>query len=236
MRGIFSGSRTVGAAVAAATLAGTMCVVAASPAGAATDTSDAGYTAKVSSTASHQLTTEVKLPKLTCKKSDTSGDLLSMAISGSLTGGGFDAAGVIVTMSCTGTTAAYSIFGVVDGTHVTPSVSASAGDVVSVAVIASPSFETASFSDATNGQGSYVDGTGFNPSLAAADVQGGSGSGHFPKFAPITFSDLTINNKALGKFATTPFDQVDGGGNTQISVGPLSANGKSFVAIFVTNT
>ena len=236
MRGIFYRSRMIGVAVAATTLAGTMGVVAVSPAGAATDTSDAGYTAKVSKTASHQLTAQVKLPKVTCKNSDTSGDLLSMSISGSLTGGGFDAAGVIVTMSCSGTTATYSIFGVVDSTHVTPSVSASAGDVVGVAVIASPSFETASFSDTTNGQGSYVDGTGFNPSLAAADVQGGSGSGHFPKFAPITFSDLTLNNKALGKFATTPYDQVDGGGNTEISVGPLSATGKSFVATYVTNT
>jgi len=225
----------IGAAVAAAALTGTMFGVTATPAGAASSTSDAGYTVPLKGTASRQLTSTVKLPKLTCKKSDTAGDLLSTAISGTV-GGAYDAAGVIVTMSCTGTTPTYSIMGVVDDSHTTSPISANAGDVISVAVIASPTFETASFADATSGQGTYVDGTGFDPAQAAWDVQGGSGTGHFPKFGATTFGALTINNKALGKFAATSFNQVDGVGNTQISVGPLSANGKSFVATYVANT
>jgi hypothetical protein len=235
MRRFWSGQRLIGAGVVALALTGTMLGVAVSPAGATSGTSDAGYTVKLKGTASRQLTSTVKLPKLTCKKSDTSGDLLSTAISGTLDGA-YDAAGVIVTMSCTGTTPTYSIFGVVDDSHTTSSVSASAGDVISVAVIASPTFETASFSDTTSGQGTYVDGTGFDPTQAGWDVQGGSGAGHFPKFGATTFSDLTIGNKALAKFAATSFNQLDGEGSTEISVGPLSANGKSFVATYVANT
>jgi hypothetical protein len=225
----------IGAAVTATALTGTMFGLAVSPAGAVSATSDAGYTVHLKGTASRQLTTTVKLPKLTCKKSDTSGDLLSTAISGTV-GGAYDAAGVIVTMSCTRTTPTYSIFGVVDDSHTTASISANAGDVISVAVIASPTFETASFGDSTNGQGTYVDGTGFDPKQATWDVQGGSGAGGFPRFGATTFNDLTINNKALVKSTPTSFNQVDGTGNTEISVGPLSANGKSFVATFVANT
>jgi hypothetical protein len=108
--------------------------------------------------------------------------------------------------------------------------------VITVAVIAGPTFETASFSDTTSGLGTYVDGAGFDPAQATWDVQGGSGGGHVPKFSPTTLGDLTINNEALGKYAATSFDQLDGEGTTQISVGPLSTTGKSFVATYVTNT
>jgi hypothetical protein len=234
MRAVGESKWSIGAVLAAGTLLAALS--GATAAAAAAPFKPAGYVSNVSGTASHQLTSRVKVPTLTCKKLDTASDLLSTSISGTLGGSTFDAAGVIITMACSGTTANYSIFGVVDGSHTTATITANAGDVVNVAVIASPTFETASFSDTTTGQGTYVNGTGFTPAQASVDVQGGTGSGHFPKFRPVTFSGLTIDNKALGKSAPTAVNQIDGGGATQISVGPLTAYGKAFTATYITNT
>jgi hypothetical protein len=104
----WSWRQMIGTTVVAAALVGTTLGVAVSPAGAASGASGAGCTVLLKGTASRQLTSTVKLPKLTCRKADTSGDLISTAISGTLAGA-YDAAGVIVTMSCTGTAPTYGI-------------------------------------------------------------------------------------------------------------------------------
>jgi len=185
---------------------------------------------------SHQVSLTVKVPKITCKKSDKAGDVINTSITGTTGGAALDAAGVLVSMSCTGTTASYSAFGIVDNSTRTPTVTVQAGDVLSIAVIVSTTFETASFGDSNSGQGSYVDGTGFDASLGSVDVQGGSGSGHFPKFAPVTFNQVRLDNKPFSRDDPVAFDQQDSGGTTQISAGPVNPKGTSFVDTYITNT
>ena len=121
-------------------------------ASATTPFSGAGYVVALTNAKSHQISLTLKVPKITCKKSDTSADLISASITGSTTGAAFDAAGVQVSMSCSGTVASYSVFGIVDNSHTTPTIPVNAGDVLSIAVIASTTFETASFGDTTSGQ------------------------------------------------------------------------------------
>ena len=208
----------------------------ATPAGASTPFNPAGYDFPLTDAQSHQVSLTFKVPKITCKKADKSGDGINTSISGTTSGDAFDAAGVFLSMSCTGTTASYSIFGIVDDSNTTSTIPVQAGDVISVAVIASTTFETASFADSTSGQGSYVDGTGFDASLGSVDVQGGNGSGAFPKFNSVTFSQIKLDDKPFSKDAPTGFNQEDSGGNTQISVGPISTKGTSFVDTYITNT
>ncbi len=219
-----------------AVLSGLVGVAGAAPSGAASPFHPAGYVIALTDTSSHQVSLTVKVPKISCNKADTSGDLLSASITGTTSGSAFDAAGVLISMSCTGTTPSYSAFGTVDITHDTAPITVHAGDVINIAVIASQSFETASFGDATTGQGTYVDGTGFAASQGSVDVQGGSGSGHFPKFSPVTFNQVKLDNKPISLASPTAFPQLDGSGKVQISVGPVSVKGTSFTDTFVSNT
>jgi hypothetical protein len=208
----------------------------ASDAGASSPFNPAGYVVPLTDAVSHQISLTVKVPTITCKKSEKVGDLMSASISGTTTGSAFDAAGVLVSMSCSGTTASYSVFGIVDNSHTTSTISVNPGDVLNIAVIASTSFETASFGDATTGQGSYVDGTGFEASQGSVDLQGGTGSGGFPKFRPVTFTQVKLDSKPIGRATPTVFDQLDAGGNTQIAASPLNTSGSAFTDTYVTNT
>jgi hypothetical protein len=204
-------------------------------AGASSPFNPAGYVVSLTDTVSHQISLSVKVPTITCKKSEKVGDLISASISGT-TDSNFDAAGVLISMSCAGTTASYSAFGIVDNSHTSSTITVNAGDVIGIAVIASTSFETASFGDSTTGQGTYVDGTGFDASQGSVDLQGGTGSGGFPKFRPVTFTQVKLDNKPIGRAAPTAFNQLDAGGNTQITAGPLNAAGGAFTDTYVTNT
>jgi len=206
------------------------------PAGASSPFNPAGYVVSLTDTVSHQISLTVKVPKIVCLKSEKVGDVISASISGTTTGSAFDAAGVLVSMSCAGTTASYSAFGIVDNSHTTSTITVNSGDVLNIAVIASTSFETASFGDATSGQGTYVDGTGFDASQGGVDVQGGTGSGGFPKFHPVNFTRVKLDNKAIARATPTAFNQLDADGNTQISAGPLNASGTGFTDTYVTNT
>jgi hypothetical protein len=211
-------------------------IVEATPAGAFTPFHPAGYDVAITDAKSHQISLTVKVPKITCKKSDTSGDVINTAITGTTAGAAFDAAGVLVSISCIGATASYSAFGIVDHSHTSSTITVQAGDVISIAVIVSTTFETASFGDSTSGQGTYVDGTRFDANLSSVDLQGGSDSGGFPKFSPVTFNQVKLDNKAFSRDTPVAFDQLDAGGATQISVGPLRTKGTSFTDTYVTNT
>jgi hypothetical protein len=226
----------VAAAALGIVTSGMGAIVVGTPAGATTPFNPAGYVFPLTDAKSHQVSITLKVPKITCKKTDTSGDTINTTITGTTTGSAFDAAGVQVSMTCSGTVASYSAFGIVDNSHTTPTITVAPGDVLSIAVIVSTTFETASFGDSNSGQGSYVDGTGFDASQGAVDVQGGSGSGGFPKFAPVTFTAVRLDNKPFTKDSPTGFDQLDSGGSTQISAGPISAKGTSFVDTYVTNS
>jgi hypothetical protein len=141
----------------------------ATAASATTPFTPAGYVVALTDVKSHQISLTLKVPRITCRKSDTSTDLNSPSITGSTTGVAFDAAGVLVSMSCAGTVASYSVFGIVDNSHTTSTIPVNAGDVLSIAVIASTTFETASFGDSTSGRGTYVDGTG-NTQISAGPL------------------------------------------------------------------
>jgi hypothetical protein len=216
---------------------GSVGVITSAPdAGASTAFNPAGYSVALTDAKSHQISLTVKVPTITCKKSDTATDVINATISGTTTGSAFDADGVVVTMSCSGTTASYSVFGIVDNSTQTSTISVNPGDVISIAVIASTTFETASFADNTSGQGTFINGTGFDASQGSVDVQGGTGSGHFPKFSPVAFTQVKLDNKPISRAKPTVFDQLDAVGNTQISTGPLNTAGTGFTDKYVTNT
>jgi hypothetical protein len=183
---------------------------------------------------SHQISLTVKVPTITCKTSIKAPDVINATISGTA-GSGFEADGVAITMSCSGTTASYSAVGIVDDSNASSTIPVSPGDVISIAVIASTTFETASFADETSGHGTFINGTGFDASKGSVDVQGGSGSGHFPKFTPVTFTQVKLDNKPIGRATPTAFNQLDAGGTTQISASPLNAAGTLFTDKFLTN-
>ena len=236
MRRISNGrAATIGMAVVASAVSVAGLGGASEPAGAATAFNPAGYIANLTDTISHQISLTVKVPSITCKSAKAN-DLISASIAGTTGGSSFDAAGVIITMGCPGGKASYSVFGVVDDSHETAPVTVAPGDVIDIAVIASQTFETASFDDTTSGQGTYVDGTGFAADEGAVDVQGGDGTGKFPKFKSVTFNSVKLDDKPFSKAAPTANNQLDAGGHVQISTGPLSAKGTSFVETYVTNS
>ena len=194
----------------------------------------AGYVSDFSGVPSATLNLNEKVPAITCKAADTAPVYINSAITGTTGASQFDAAGVTIVMSCAGTTPSYYAFGSVDGNS-SANITVNAGDVIGLALIVSTTFETASFGDNTVGGGTYIDGTGFNATAASVAVQGGSGTGHFPKFKPVKFSVIKLNSQNLGHWPTTVYNQVDGTGNIEIQAGPLSLKGNAFDDTFVAN-
>jgi hypothetical protein len=198
----------------------------------------AGYLSNFTSVPSGGATLNVqtlKVPTITCKATGDTAPVFDTAIIyGTTSGSVFDAAAVTVGMSCSGTTPSYNAFGSVDGNN-SSNVTVNAGDSIGIALIASPTFETASFGDSNTGGGTFIDGTGFNATGAAVQVQGGTGTGHFPRFTAARFGGIQLNGKNLGHWPTTAHNQLDATGNTEIAAGPLSVKGNSFADTFVAN-
>lgn len=121
----------------------------------------------------------------------------------------------------------------VDNSTESSAVTVAPGDVVNIALVAQGNFETASFSG-TQFTGTYVDGVGFSPTGAAVDVQGGSGSGGFPRFTPTTFSSIKLDGSAFSASSPVAQNQTDGTA-TEISVSALFSGGTAFGAKYLNN-
>ena len=199
---------------------------------AATPLVPAGYVANLSGVTSATLDLHLKVPTITCTAKTTSSDFDVADLSG--TGvGGTEVAGVTVTESCSGLVPSYSAIAAVDNSTDSSVVAVAPGDVINIAIIAQGNFETASFGG-TGFTGTFVNGTGFSPTGAAVDVQGGTGKGGFPKFTPTDFSAIKLDGKALSKSAPTVQNQTSGS-VTQISASALNPSGTGFAAKYLTN-
>jgi hypothetical protein len=193
---------------------------------------EAAYVSQFSGVSQPRLNLVIKVPTITCTSKVTSPVYDTGSIFGTNSSSQYETALVTVTASCNGLTPSYTAKGVVDDSTSSSTVVVNPGDSINVALIATPTFETASFGDSTSGGGTFVDGIGFNATGAGVAVQGGGGSG-FPKFTATKFSALELNGAALGASNPTAYDQVDALGKTEIKVGALSATGKAFTATFV---
>ncbi len=176
----------------------------------------------------------IKVPAITCTSKVTSPVYDTGSIFGSNSSSQYESALVTVIASCSGRTPSYIARGAVDDSTFSSSVAVNPGDSINIALIATATFETASFADTATGQGTFVDGIGFNATGAAVAVQGGNGSG-FPKFTATKFSAIQLNGAAFGASNPTAYDQVDSLGKTEIKVGSLSTSGKAFTATYVTD-
>jgi len=195
----------------------------------------AGYVSDFSGVPSATLNVQaLKVPTITCRATETSSVYDTTIIFGTTSGSAFDASAVTIVMSCSGTTPSYIAFGTTDGLN-SSNITVNPGDAIQIALIASSTFETASFSDTTSGQGTFIDGTGFSAAGAAVQVQGGTGTGHFPRFTAAKFFGIQLNGKNLGHWTPTAHNQLDATGNTEIAAGPLSVKGNSFADTFVAN-
>jgi len=229
-------ARVPHAAVRLVIVSAAFCAVLASTTGVAAATTapfvPAGYVSNLSGVASASLNLNLKVPTITCTARTTAPVFDVADLSG--TGpGGTEVAGVTVTASCSGLVPSYSVIAAVDNSTDSSVVAVAPGDVIGIALIAQGNFETASF--AGNGfTGTFVDGVGFSPTGAAVDVQGGTGSGGFPRFTPTNFSAIKLDGKAFSKSSPTAQNQTSGT-STQISVNPLNLSGTGFTAKFLTN-
>jgi hypothetical protein len=193
----------------------------------------AGYVSQLSGVTSATLDLHLKVPTITCTAKTTAPDYDSAALYGPGGGGGTEVAGVTVSESCSGLVPSYSAIAAVDNSTVSSAVTVAPGDVVNIAIVAQGNFETASFGG-TGFTGTFVNGVGFSPTGAAVDVQGGTGSGHFPKFTTTNFSAIKLDGKALSASSPVAQDQTSGT-VTQISVSALNPAGTGFAAKYVTN-
>jgi hypothetical protein len=193
----------------------------------------AGYVAHLSGVTSATLDLHVKVPTITCTAKTTASDYESAALYGPGSGGGTEVAGVTLAESCSGLVPSYSAIAAVDNSTTSSVVTVAPGDVVNIALIAQGNFETASLGG-TGFTGTFVNGVGFSPTGAAVDVQGGTGSGGFPKFTTTNFSAIKLDGKALSGSSPTAQNQTSGT-VTQISASALNPGGNAFTVKFLTN-
>jgi hypothetical protein len=142
-------------------------------------------------------------------------------------------AGVVVAASCSGLVASYNAIASVDNSNSSSSVAVAPGDVIGIALIAQGNFETASFGG-TGFTGTHVDGLGFTPTGAAIDVQGGQGSGGFPRFTIASFSAIKLDGKKFSASAPAAQNQVSGT-VTQETTSALNAAGTGFTVKYLSN-
>jgi hypothetical protein len=216
----------------AATLAGSFLFLslAATPAGAKTKPTDS-YLAiyEAANITVSTLGAEASIPSYTCKKADQVAVYDDTYDEDAST-----FSGVYVDLACgKHNVPAPSVALEIDGTYDNPTITIAPGDDVSMSVTCGSSGTMVSLYDVTSGH--TVD----NTSGTASDCNGAfvgnigvlKGAGPklspLPDFGSVTFTNVDVNDVAIGTYTTTTTNYYEGK-KAQIDVGPLTDSGSSF--------
>jgi hypothetical protein len=179
----------------------------------------------------------ISTPTATCTRSVDAPIFVQAFFNGTLQDRSAGASGMYIGIGCDGNDPTYQATLVTDEAN-GPTMTISAGDILSFTGTTASTTESYSLTDLTTVQTITATGTGLRPQNLQLTVQGGFlGSTVFPAFKPaITYSLIKVNGAAFSALNPAAFYEVDGSGNTEIQTSALSASGEAFGLAYVSNT